>query len=152
MTQRVARPMKFAAFISIIISVAVMLAACQGAVGKPGDKGDKGDKGDTGTSGQSGAPGVSQLVALPSPAPILINDARVDGEAAVGTIPTDLTAASYFRGGKAPLTYTWARTDANGATDNITPNTFNLVAAKDGAITISMLPAAELAEPSYDPD
>ena len=29
MTQRVARPMKFAAFISIIISVAVMLAACQ---------------------------------------------------------------------------------------------------------------------------
>ena len=43
MTQRVARPMKFAAFISIIISVAVMLAACQGAVGPKGDKGDDGD-------------------------------------------------------------------------------------------------------------
>ena len=48
MTQRVARPMKFAAFISIIISVAVMLAACQGAVGPKGDTGDSGDKGDTG--------------------------------------------------------------------------------------------------------
>ena len=43
MTQRVARPMKFAAFISIIISVAVMLAACQGAVGKAGEKGDMSD-------------------------------------------------------------------------------------------------------------
>ena len=42
MTQRVARPMKFAAFISIIISVAVMLAACQGAVGKAGDGGATG--------------------------------------------------------------------------------------------------------------
>ena len=42
--------MKFAAFISIIISVAVMFAACQGAVGKAGDKGDKGDKGDPGTT------------------------------------------------------------------------------------------------------
>ena len=54
MTQRVARPMKFAAFISIIVSVAVMFAACQGAVGP---KGDKGDKGDDGAAGAPGAPG-----------------------------------------------------------------------------------------------
>ena len=52
MTQRVARPMKFAAFISIIISVAVMLAACQGAVGPKGDKGDPGDTGDKGDTGE----------------------------------------------------------------------------------------------------
>ena len=37
MTKRVARPMKFAAFISIIISVAVIIGACQGAAGTPGE-------------------------------------------------------------------------------------------------------------------
>ena len=39
MTQRVARPMKFAAFISIIISMAVIIGACQGAVGPAGKDG-----------------------------------------------------------------------------------------------------------------
>ena len=57
MTQRVARPMKFAAFISIIISVAVMFVACQGAVGPEGPKGDKGDEGDTGDAGATGPQG-----------------------------------------------------------------------------------------------
>ena len=56
MTQRVARPMKFAAFISIIISVAVMLAACQGAVGKAGDGGATGPTGPTGPPGRDATP------------------------------------------------------------------------------------------------
>ena len=61
MTQRVARPMKFAAFISIIISVAVMLAACQGAVGKAGDGGATGPTGPTGPQGPAGDSGASAL-------------------------------------------------------------------------------------------
>ncbi len=67
MTQRVARPMKFAAFISIIISVAVMFVACQGAVGPQGDKGDKGDPGAPGTPGTPGEPGVP---GEPAPLPL----------------------------------------------------------------------------------
>ena len=46
MTQRVARPIKFAAFISIIVSVAVMFVACQGAVGPQGPPGEDGEDGD----------------------------------------------------------------------------------------------------------
>ncbi|MDE0447936.1 MAG: collagen-like protein [Spirochaetaceae bacterium] len=52
--------MKFAAFISIIVSVAVMFVACQGAVGPKGDAGERGpqgDKGDTGDTGATGPPG-----------------------------------------------------------------------------------------------
>ena len=61
MTKRVVRPMKFAAFISIIISVAVMLAACQGPVGKPGDDGTTGPTGPTGPKGPAGDDGVPAL-------------------------------------------------------------------------------------------
>ena len=57
MTQRVARPMKFAAFISIIISMAVIFAACQGAVGKAGDS-VTGATGPTGPTGPPGTPAV----------------------------------------------------------------------------------------------
>ena len=71
MTQRVARPMKFAAFISIIISVAVMFAACQGAVGP---KGDKGDPGTDGTDGTSGSDGINALIATTTPAEVLVSD------------------------------------------------------------------------------
>ena len=54
MTQRVARPMKFAAFISIIVSVAVIFAACQGAVGPAGDDGAQGPQGPQGPQGDMG--------------------------------------------------------------------------------------------------
>ena len=58
MTQRVARPMKFAAFISLIVSVAVLFAACAGAVGPKGDPGDPGKDGADGKDGAPGAPGA----------------------------------------------------------------------------------------------
>ena len=57
MTQRVARPMKFAAFISIIVSLAVIIGACQGAVGPDGDPGPTGPTGPTGPPGTDGAQG-----------------------------------------------------------------------------------------------
>ena len=112
MTQRVARPIKFAAFISIIVSVAVMFVACQGAVGKAGDKGEKGDKGDPGDpgdTGTAGAPGFTPLQ-LKGDAPfIVINDAVED--AALGTTageagePFTINLAEYFRGGTSPFTF-----------------------------------------------
>ena len=159
MTQRVARPMKFAAFISLIVSVAVLFAACQGAAGPPGDpglKGDKGDKGDTGaagtpgTPGTDGAPGISALSARPNPAAILINDATEDESTVIGALPADLNASAYFRGGREPLTYTSARVDSSadqdGVVDATDNNSFNLaVDMETGAITIT-----KLATPSTD--
>ena len=80
MTQRVARPMKFAAFISIIISMAVIIGACQGAVGpKAGDKGDPGDPGDArydpGRQGLRASPRSRLMGAVPF---VLINGHRRD--------------------------------------------------------------------------
>ena len=145
--------MKFAAFISLIVSVAVMFAACQGAAGPPGDpglKGDKGDKGDTGaagtpgTPGTDGAPGISALSARPNPAAILINDATEDESTVIGALPADLNASAYFRGGREPLTYTSARVDSSDAQDGVVDatdnNSFNLaVDMETGAITITKL-------------
>ena len=113
MTQRVARPMKFAAFISIIISVAVMLAACQGAVGPKGPKGDDGDKGDPGTT-VTGPIGPAAFQARTAVSPTLINvDELVDGEGrALGSAGADaksktffLDLAGYFVGGTGDNTY-----------------------------------------------
>ena len=140
MTQRVARPMKFAAFISIIISVAVMLAACQGAVGKAGEKGDKGEKGDTGDSGTVGTPGISQPRGVAGRAdPDRRCRRRRDRCGRCG--PTGLSAVGYFRGGKEPVKYASARTKVDGAADAAdTPSqAFNLTVASDGAITITKL-------------
>ena len=95
MTQRVARPMKFAAFISIIISVAVIFAACQGAVGKAGEKGEKGDPGDTTT----GAPGFTALQLKGVGPFVLITDKAA---AAIGDAET-IDLSGYFRGGVAPI-------------------------------------------------
>ena len=106
MTQRVARPMKFAAFISIIISVAVMLAACQGAVGKQGDTGPQGPKGDPGTTGTQGTPGINALIATGGTATILVNnDADNTDTDLVGDTPADWDVSEYFTGGAGELTY-----------------------------------------------
>ena len=96
MTQRVARPMKFAAFISIIISVAVMLAACQGAVGP------KGDDGADGADGTSGRHGITPLQLKGSVPFVVISDVE-DGDddddlADVGAAVTR-NLQTYFRGG-----------------------------------------------------
>ena len=104
MTQRVARPMKFAAFISIIISVAVMFAACQGAVGKAGDKGDKGDPGTTGTQGQ---PGINALLATNVAGTIRVNDklGETAGTVAFGGTPEPFSVAGHFIGGAGDLAF-----------------------------------------------
>ena len=163
MTQRVARPMKFAAFISIIISVAVLFVACQGAVGpegpqgpagKDGADGADGTDGTDGTDGADGIPGISALQALPvaSVDPVLINDVKEDGRDVVGDPPTTLNASAYFRGGKAPITFTAARVDGRDDGTDLTDADnihFNLKVDKDtGAITIEALetPAANTDE------
>ena len=103
MTQRVARPMKFAAFISIIISMAVIFAACQGAVGPKGDPGDPGDPGAAGTPGTQGPAGITPIAMTgTTPAPILLNE-RADGTLGAGVATVDVTG--YFVGGKEPITY-----------------------------------------------
>ena len=109
MTQRVARPMKFAAFISIIISMAVIIGACQGAVGPKGDKGDPGDPGTPGTSGAPGTPGFTALQAMGAVPFVLINDIDATDDNTVNKVnpgeaqTIDLTDS--FRGGTAPYTY-----------------------------------------------
>jgi hypothetical protein len=60
----------------------------------------------------------------------LIDDGSENEVAVLGAIPTDLTVAGYFRGGKAPITYT--------ATTVETPKTFQVKVDKDtGAITLT---------------
>ena len=107
MTQRVARPMKFAAFISIIISVAVMLAACQGAVGKQGPKGADGADG---TQGGQGPAGTGAFQGVSNPDAVLYNDEELKtGEVALVAEGTSnvitIKAASYFVGGTGPYEY-----------------------------------------------
>jgi hypothetical protein len=112
--------MKFAAFISIIISVAVMFAACQGAVGPKGPKGDDGADGAPGapgTSGNDGLPGTAALQARSNVDPTLLNDDElVDDEGRevdnVATTPADdetktltVDLSTYFIGGTPDFTY-----------------------------------------------
>ena len=99
------------------MALAVAMVACQGAVGQTGDKGpkgDKGDKGDPGTSGPPGEPGtdgINALATLPDPPVVLINDGMEGASAVVGALPTGLSASSYFRGGRMPLTFKAERVD-----------------------------------------
>ena len=106
--------MKFAAFISIIVSVAVMFAACQGVVGpsgKDGADGAKGDAGATGAQGPQGIPGEPGFTPLQlkgtSPF-IVIND--IDGDDADEVAdeagePMTIDLTDYFRGGTEPFNY-----------------------------------------------
>ena len=143
MTQRVARPMKFAAFISIIASLAFILGACQGAVGPTGPQGPPGSQGPPGPSGGTPDNAVDAFVALSTARlaelglnPILINDApplpgATNGQ--LGTVPTGLNAANYFRGGYPPITYARGAAPAAVATTDV----FTVAIAADGAITIT---------------
>ena len=109
MTHRVARPMKFAAFISIIVSVAVIFAACQGAVGPKGDKGDPGDPGGTGGQGDKGDPGVSALIATGGVETIRVDDkSTTSGNTitrSLGDKPADFDVSQHFIGGTGDLTF-----------------------------------------------
>jgi hypothetical protein len=102
--------MKFAAFISIIISVAVLFAACQGAVGKKGDTGDTGDTGATGQQGPQGPPGVGAFQGVSNPDTVLYNDEEIktgalDLVAGATSNEITITVASYFVGGTGPYEY-----------------------------------------------
>ena len=131
MTQRVARPMKFAAFISIIISVAVIFAACQGAVGKAGDKGEKGDKGDPGTTGTQGTPGINALVATNIPGAIRVNDkpGEVANTVVLGDIPAPFSVAGHFIGGSGDKTF-----KAKSASTELF---YTVAVAADGMVTLT---------------
>ena len=96
--------MKFAAFISLIVSVAVLFAACAGAVGPPGPAGPQGPKGDDGTDGMpgttgptgpTGSDGIDALQPISGPALIFNNE--VGDTAAVTELTIDML--DYFTGG-----------------------------------------------------
>ena len=98
MTQRVARPMKFAAFISIIISVAVLFVACQGAVGPAGADGKDGVDGVDGTDGVDGQPAFQPLATKEKSPFVVISDAEdADGTTIPGPAAT-IDLAEYIRG------------------------------------------------------
>ena len=118
MTHRVARPMKFAAFISIIISLVVLFAACEaGAPGKAGNKGDKGDKGDPGTPGTAGTPGANAFQARTNVDAVLLSmDELVDDDGRMVDNEEDtdvenvtkkftIDPGNYFAGGAGDNTY-----------------------------------------------
>jgi hypothetical protein len=111
--------MKFAAFISIIVSVAVMFAACdQGPGAHEHDDLSADDHShphaptdhshDT-THMHPDAPGPLEV--RPDAKPIRIDDGEEDENAIIGALPTGLSAATYFRGGKLPLKYAVSRID-----------------------------------------
>ena len=147
--------MKFAAFISLIVSVAVLFAACAGAVGPKGDKGDPGatgtpgtpgDKGDTGDTGAPGEPGTAAFQGV-EVAPVLFNDKELMSNgvalAAEGTSDTlTINVASYFVGGQEPYTYELVDDD----TDADDPQFVNVVATGDAT------EAVEVADEKLDMD
>ena len=144
MTQRVARPMKFAAFISIIVSVAVIFAACQGAVGPAGDDGAPGATGAQGPQGPQGEPGLSALIATGGTQVIRVNDkVVVDGQTSTveaaddaEDVPADFDVSGHFHGGTGDLTFKSdgsVTIDANG-TISANENSFYTVEVSEAGM------------------
>ena len=110
-TKRVARPMKFAAFISIIISMAVMIGACQGAIGPKGDTvtGPTGPTGPTGASGTTGLTGHTPFVPQPTTGLLPASaSTRVEVNPTEGgfpVAPAPIALGDIFSGGVPPVTY-----------------------------------------------
>ena len=114
MTQRVARPMKFAAFISIILSVAVLFVACQGAVGPAGADGKDGRDGTDGTDGAAGKDAFQALELKPKSPFVVISDTTdADGATVPGAAQT-IDLAEYVRG-SAERTYGTPTSDLDTA-------------------------------------
>ena len=107
--------MKFAAFISIIVSVAVMLAACQGTVGPPGKDGADGmdgapgTPGDAGPQGPKGEPGFTPLQTKGTSPYVLINDIDATDDDTVNLVDpgkaVEVDLMKYVRGGTEPYMY-----------------------------------------------
>ena len=100
MTQRVARPMKFAAFISIIISMAVMIGACQGAVGKAGKDGvgSTGATGPIGATGPAGSPSFGLRLNVPT---VTFNVIPAGTSETKKSVPF----SNYYRGGQGEVAF-----------------------------------------------
>jgi hypothetical protein len=145
MTQRVARPMKFAAFISIIISVAVLFTACQGAVGPQGPPGADGADGTTGTPGGDG---TSALIAiggelLADAASTWVNDKHelvaTTLTPMLGDIPGPIDVSMGFGGGNGEITY---------AIGDTMDDQYYTATLADGMVTLTKRAAA--ADPNND--
>jgi hypothetical protein len=113
--------MKKVALFMMIVGLAVVFTACQGAVGQAGDDGAAGDDGTAGTPGvpgPQGPPGFSALIAKEDVAPLWVNDApRALGKNPIGTaligpngasvtLPATIDPADFFFGGTDMVTYT----------------------------------------------
>ena len=135
--------MKFAAFISIIVSVAVIFAACQGAVGPKGDPGDPGDDGTPGTQGPPGVQGPSALYKTFDPATyaVYLNNGET-ADPAGGPVEVDLSGL--FSGGIGGLTI-------GEVTTAVTPIEQQIFTAEaeDGVVTFAVR-MNESNEPAVD--
>ena len=136
--------MKKVALFLMIVGLAVVFAACQGAVGPAGDDGKDGDAGQKGDTGPQGPPGVSSLVAVSSLTPYIINDVEAPaGSGAADTIgtPPTIDGSMLFTGGHLPRTYTLTEPEATSV--------FTVSIDKDtGAITV----AARTSAVAFDSD
>ena len=99
--------MKKIALFLTVVAVAVVFAACQGAVGPKGDTGDTGEPGTAGTPGTPGTPGDRPLITVEGVGRVLlVNDAKGD----VVAITYDMSKE--FEGGYGDVAYTPTRTVA----------------------------------------
>ena len=127
--------MKFAAFISTIVSVAFIFAACQGGpIGPQGPKGDKGDPGMPGTPGTPGEPAPLPLTGRAGPVVLDSLNAGDDEDEATEHM-IDLVAAGYFNGGAGPYMFEITGvtdSDAGGTAIDLTAADADLMAEIDG--------------------
>ena len=158
--------MKFAAFISIIVSVAVLFAACAGAVGPAGPQGPAGKDGADGADGVQGPqgpqgnPGDSSLVAKnrTEAALYVVNNGPDDndGMATIGPVPGNVDPGMYFVGGAPPLEFSVTR-DMTTADPPVLPDsvsdTFTLE-VEDGMLVFGVKAATTMptAGSSTDPN
>ena len=143
--------MKFAAFISIIVSVAVMFAACQGAVGpqgppgKPGAPGDKGPAGEPGDAGPAGEPGTDALVPRGGTAlaTVWVNDkhtlAGTTLTAEYGGPPQPIDVSQYFIGGAPELSFAAAGVPAAGQPGAVTTPRYTAKVSSAGLATFVLV-------------
>ena len=159
--------MKFAAFISLIVSVAVLFAACAGAVGPAGPQGPAGKdgadgadgvQGRQGPQGPQGNPGDSSLVAKnrTEAALYVVNNGPDDndGMATIGPVPGNVDPGMYFVGGAPPLEFSVTR-DMTTADPPVLPDsvsdTFTLE-VEDGMLVFGVKAATTMPTAGSDTD
>ena len=140
--------MKFAAFISLIVSVAVLFAACAGAVGPKGDPGADGTDGTDGKDGAPGAPGMPGMPGEPGPSalyktfdaatyPVYVNNGTTAGSAGD---PVMVDLSELFSGGIGEVTI-GALADpvaADGTTAVVEADRIFTAEVDDGVVTFAV--------------